>query len=119
MIIRFGLSLWRFLERRYPLDVDVQDGIDAAAVAQENELCAYFTDRPAAVGVAGTSPGAVSEPLTPAPGQPEPTEELLLAAANQIDDYRRHTHFNHPRQEYLCVLVRDLRDRAALFAQNR
>lgn len=52
-------------------------------------------------------------------GQPEPTEELLLAAANVADDLRRHTHFNHPRHEYLGTLSRQLRDRATLFAQNR
>lgn len=49
----------------------------------------------------------------------EPTEELLLAAANQLDEWRNHTHFNQVREEYLCTLSRQLRDRATLFAQNR
>lgn len=118
MITRGLLWLWGRFERRYPLDVDVQAGVDAAAEAQENELHAFFNDRPAAVGVAGTGPGAQASPQ-PAPGQPEPTEELLLAAANMADDYRRHTHFNHPRHEYLGELSHQLRDRATLFAQNR
>lgn len=49
---------------------------------------------------------------------PEPTEELLLAAANQLDEYRKHTHFNAPRHEYLAGLSNQLRHRATLFAQE-
>lgn len=78
-----------------------------------------WVERPAAGDAAGMSEGAAMCSKTPAPSRPEPTEELLLAAANWLDEYSRHLHFNIQRQDYLCGLVRDLRDRATLFAQNR
>lgn len=109
----------------------------APEVTRARVLAKFADDVPAAGVAAGTGPGAVgAEPLAaPAPGQPtdlatgdwtdvrggrpEPTEELLLAAANMADDYRRHTHFNHPRHEYLGDLSRKLRSRAVLFARSR
>lgn len=122
LLDRAWFPVWRFLEWLYPLDVSVQRGVDACPVA----------------GVAaGQSERAVSDsPLSPALsrpeyltvgdwadicgcGRPEPTEELLLAAANSLDEYSRHLRFNLQRQDYLHGLVRDLRDRATLFAQNR
>lgn len=116
---RLVLPLWNLFVRLQPYDAEVQDGIDGVKRDQSGYLN-WSGDRPAAVDVAGVRPGQVSVTLdAPCPGQPEPTEELLLAAANVADEFRRHTHFNHPRHEYLCSLSHQLRDRATLFAQNR
>lgn len=75
---------------------------------------------PAAGVAAGTGPGQVSGvPLaSPCPGQPEPTSELLFAAANQLEQVRCHLHFDHPREEYLSRLVPELRARAMSFVKQ-
>lgn len=71
---------------------------------------------PAAGVAAGTGPGVLAD--VPTPGQPEPTSELLFAAANQLEQVRCHLHFDHPREEYLSRLVPELRARAMSFARQ-
>ena len=93
----------------WPPDIYVRTRVDHAGAD-------LLTEREAEV--------EVMEPIRLGPvfdvrDQSEPTEELLLAAANQLDEYRKHTHFNTPRHEYLAGLSHQLRDRATLFAQNR
>ena len=145
-MIRYLLILvGRVAETLCPAPASVRVAVLAADLLAEREAAVDVMEPwrfgPAAGVATGHGPGVVCADAgfpaasSPTPGRPtylttrdwadiccrhpEPTEELLLAAANQIAELCGHVHFNHPKQEYMRTLVHQLHDRATLFAQNR
>jgi hypothetical protein len=111
----------------WPPDIYVRARVDEARDAdflaereEHVDVMEPWRFGPVAGVAAGTGPGQVSGvPLaSPCPGQPEPTSELLFAAANQLEQVRCHLHFDHPREEYLARLVPELRARGISFARQ-
>lgn len=119
--LRYALSIVRDISLILcPASASVRAGVrDADWLADreaETEVWEGYRFGPAAGVAAGTGPGVLAD--VPTPGQPEPTSELLFAAANQLEQVRCHLHFDHPREEYLSRLVPELRARAMSFARQ-
>lgn len=123
--LRYALTIVRDISMILcPASASVRAGVREADWLAEHEAAVDVMEPwrfgPVAGVAAGTGPGQVcGVPLaSPCPGQPEPTSELLFAAANQLEQVRCHLHFDHPREEYLSRLVPELRARGISFARQ-